>query len=321
MGKLAGACAAMLAVVIFLVAAAAQTFVQTFSGGEGAPSATAKAEIPAEYLALYQYAATVCPGLDWAVLAAVGKIESNHGQANMPGVRSGENNKGAGGPMQFLQPTFDEVIARHTLPPGGQTPPSRYDPHDAIYAAAFYLCDSGARDGDLRRALFAYNHNETYVHNVLETATTYRARPPVGELKTEWPIERATIPDPTRDGGFITPRTNAVIRVLKAQGMASGGAACWDPHSWNPSSDHPKGKACDVFFQPDNPADVERGWGVANWLIARQAHFGVRYLIWQGQYWSAENPTWVPYQSDVYGCPNPANVTGCHYDHIHISMY
>jgi hypothetical protein len=86
----------------------------------------------------------------------------------LPGVQSGNNSAGAGGPMQFLQATFDSVVARHPIPPGGAHPPSRYDPHGAIYAAAAYLCDSGARDGrDLRAAIFAYNHAEWYVQKVL----------------------------------------------------------------------------------------------------------------------------------------------------------
>ncbi|RSM33175.1 hydrolase Nlp/P60, partial [Amycolatopsis balhimycina DSM 5908] len=52
--------------------------------------------------------------------------------------------------------------------------PSRYNPHDAIYAAAAYLCDSGARDGrDLHAAIFAYNHAEWYVRKVLDQAEKY----------------------------------------------------------------------------------------------------------------------------------------------------
>jgi hypothetical protein len=31
--------------------------------------------------------------------------------------------------MQFLKPTFDGLIARHTIPPGGANPPSRYNEH------------------------------------------------------------------------------------------------------------------------------------------------------------------------------------------------
>lgn len=109
-----------------------------FGSGSSQPSATAPADIPADYLALYRAAAGVCPGLDWTILAAIGKIESNHGRLQAPGVTSGENGWGAGGPMQFEQPSFEGVLARHRIPPGGASPPSRYDPHDAIYAASFF---------------------------------------------------------------------------------------------------------------------------------------------------------------------------------------
>lgn len=33
--------------------------------------------------------------LDWAVLAAIGKVETNHGRLNAPGVHSGANSAGA----------------------------------------------------------------------------------------------------------------------------------------------------------------------------------------------------------------------------------
>ncbi|MFP4636550.1 MAG: hypothetical protein ACLFRD_11865, partial [Nitriliruptoraceae bacterium] len=47
----------------------------------GAPSATARADIPEAMLTLYQQAAEQrCRGLPWPVLAAVGKVESDHGR-------------------------------------------------------------------------------------------------------------------------------------------------------------------------------------------------------------------------------------------------
>ena len=143
--------AALLAVVVLLpilVLAAVQSAVTSVFGASS-PSPNALADIPADYLALYRQAAPTCPGLDWSVLAAVGKVETDHGRSPLPGVRDGENAAGAAGPMQFLAPTFAEVVARHPLPPGGALPPSRYDPHDAVHAAAHYLCDSGASTGDL----------------------------------------------------------------------------------------------------------------------------------------------------------------------------
>jgi hypothetical protein len=61
--------------------------------------------IPPAYLALYEQAANTCPSLDWSLLAAVGKVETNHGRAKMAGVLSGANSAGAEGPMQFLAST------------------------------------------------------------------------------------------------------------------------------------------------------------------------------------------------------------------------
>ncbi|MFD9735699.1 NlpC/P60 family protein [Umezawaea sp. NPDC059074] len=154
-------------------------------------------DIPPTYCALYVAAAPVCPGLDWSVLAAIGKIESDHGRLALPGVHDGENYAGAGGPMQFLAPTFASVVASHQLPPGGASPPSRYNPHDAVHAAAFYLCDSGVQRGDLRAAIFAYNHAEWYVNQVLEQATKYAQEASSGSncttIAAPNPIARAAI--------------------------------------------------------------------------------------------------------------------------------
>lgn len=282
------------------------------------PSNTAVTDIPADYLRRYQQAATVCPGLDWAVLAAIGKIESDHGRSDLPGVRSGENPYRAAGPMQIIPSTWDATLARHHIPPGGTQPPSRYNPHDAIHAAAFLLCDNGAPT-DLRGAIFAYNHSTSYVDQVLASTARYRAATPA--RASGWPAETATQPDPSVAGGTLTPRMSTLYQALSSTGATRGGATCWDPHSQNPNSDHPLGKACDISFNPTDPTDVARGWQITHQLTAAQPSYGIHYLIWQGQIWTAESTTWRPYTSTIYGCPNPNNLTGCHYDHIHISVY
>jgi len=60
-------------------------------------STAARGDIPARYLRGYQVGAKACPGLDWTVLAAIGKVESDHGRARLPGVRSATNWAGAAG--------------------------------------------------------------------------------------------------------------------------------------------------------------------------------------------------------------------------------
>jgi cell wall-associated NlpC family hydrolase len=132
-------------------------------------SGSALGDIPASMLLAYRRAATACPGLPWTVLAAIGTIESDNGQSALPGVRSGRNPAGAEGPMQFEPATFARYA--NPVPAGGADPPTPYDPVDGAYAAARLLCAHGAAGGiGLDTALFAYNHSQTYVTEVLQLA-------------------------------------------------------------------------------------------------------------------------------------------------------
>ncbi len=83
-----------IAVVISIVAAAAAVASSIFGSGSQ-PSTAAISDIPSDYLALYEQAAATCPGLNWTILAAIGKIETDHGRSTLPGVHSGANAAGA----------------------------------------------------------------------------------------------------------------------------------------------------------------------------------------------------------------------------------
>jgi membrane-bound lytic murein transglycosylase B len=144
---------------------------------EAGPSGAARADIPAAYLHLYRRAASRCPGLSWSVLAAIGKVESDHGRSRLPGVRSGWNVAGAAGPMQFGIGTgrAGNAWAGYSADFDGDGRRSVYDPGDAIPAAARYLCAAGAPQR-LDRALYAYNHSWAYVAKVKSIAARYRTR-------------------------------------------------------------------------------------------------------------------------------------------------
>jgi cell wall-associated NlpC family hydrolase len=74
--------------------------------------------------------------------------------------------------MQFEPATFAAYDL--PVPPGGASPPSPYDPTDAIYAAARMLCANGAANGaDISAAVFQYNHASWYVSEVLDLARSY----------------------------------------------------------------------------------------------------------------------------------------------------
>jgi hypothetical protein len=146
--------------------------------GQAWPGPAVRADIPPGYLALYQRAAArTCPGLAWSVLAAVGKVESDHGRARLPGVRSGANWAGAAGPMQLgVGGKAGRTWQRYRVDGNRDGRRSVYDPADATATAARYLCAHGAaRPGGLRRALFAYNHSAAYVRQVLAIARRYQA--------------------------------------------------------------------------------------------------------------------------------------------------
>jgi cell wall-associated NlpC family hydrolase len=181
--KIIGLAMGAVALVVVLAGAAAGGLVTMLGGTAAVPSTAAVASIPPAMLLLYQQAATTCPGLPWTVLAAIGTVESGNGTSTLPGVHSGSNAAGAEGPMQFEPATFAEYD--QPVPPGGATPPSPYDPTDAVYAAARLLCANGGEGAaNLPGAIFDYNHSDAYVEKVLTIAESYGAplAPTAGEV-------------------------------------------------------------------------------------------------------------------------------------------
>ena len=170
--KLAAGAAGLVLLVAVLAAGAGAGVASLLGGGDSAPSDAAMTQIPAAMLTLYEEAAATCPGLPWTVLAAIGTVESGNDASDLPGVHSGANSAGAEGPMQFEPTTF--AAYDEPVPPGGVSPPSPIDPTDAVYAAARDLCANGAANGaDLNAAVFAYDHSDTYVSEVLDLAQSY----------------------------------------------------------------------------------------------------------------------------------------------------
>jgi hypothetical protein len=141
------------------------------ASGAPVPSADAQADIPPLYLALYRQAGARF-GLDWAVLAGIGRVECDHGRDPAPSctVEGQLNSAGAGGPAQFLVSTW----RRYGISASGQGTPDMWRPADAILSMANYLRAAGA-PGDYDRAIFAYNHAWWYVAEVLAWAHRYRA--------------------------------------------------------------------------------------------------------------------------------------------------
>jgi Transglycosylase SLT domain len=150
-------------------------------------------DIPAEYVPWLQKAATKYKlgPRGFAIVAAIHEVESDFGRSPLPGVHSGTNSAGAAGPGQFLAGTW----ALYGVDANSDGWRDIYSVPDSVFATANYLRASGA-PGNWRAAIFAYNHADWYVEEVLETAAGFGAgevcqpaAAPLGELPSE-PLTR-----------------------------------------------------------------------------------------------------------------------------------
>jgi membrane-bound lytic murein transglycosylase B len=176
-----------------------------------AVTALAAPAIPPIALAAYQRAATVIDTadptchLDWSLIAAIGRVESDHGNhagsrldatgratpdiigprltgrhatLRVPDTDAGalDGDKRfdhAVGPMQFLPATWSTVGV--DADGDGRRDPEDID--DAALAAAVYLCsgpDDLSTDAGRQAAVLRYNHSASYVRTVLGVASAYQ---------------------------------------------------------------------------------------------------------------------------------------------------
>jgi hypothetical protein len=122
-------------------------------------------EIPPFLLPIYQACGTEY-GIPWEVLASINKIETGFG------TNLNVSTAGAMGWMQFL-PSSWEAFGVDANGDGKKDP---YNPVDAICAAASYLKLAGGQK-NLYDAIFAYNHADWYVQEVLLYARAYGRLP------------------------------------------------------------------------------------------------------------------------------------------------
>ncbi|WP_155858804.1 lytic transglycosylase domain-containing protein, partial [Candidatus Blastococcus massiliensis] len=171
-------------------------------------------------------------GIDWSLLAAIGRVESNHGRfggavlnpdgTSTPEIRGpaldggkfayiGDSDGGrfdrdtrydrAVGPMQFIPTTWRS----YAVDGDGDGASNPFDIDDAALASANYLCVAGGNlrtDAGQRRAVFAYNHSDEYVAQVLALARAYASGIPVDSLPLSGDT---TSPVPPPSGAYRSP--------------------------------------------------------------------------------------------------------------------
>ena len=150
-------------------------------------------KIPEQFIPIY-VAAEERYGVPWTLLAAHHRIETRFSS-----MKSLVSPAGAEGHMQFMPCTFvgwkhpscsglgkgnisktelmsPEAIKKYGgygIDANGDGIADPYDIEDAVYSAANYLSKYGAADGDIKQAVFQYNHSDEYVDKVLHYFNLY----------------------------------------------------------------------------------------------------------------------------------------------------
>jgi membrane-bound lytic murein transglycosylase B len=253
--------------------------------GDGAQvvSTASTSGIPSAALAAYQRAETVINAADkschlsWQLIAAIGRVESDHGRTNgntldskgvaRPGIygialdgsdgtsRITDTDAGqydadarfdrAIGPMQFIPSTWS-VVGVDADGDGERNP---QDIDDAALATAVYLC-SGADDlstpAGQRGAVYRYNHSSSYVDLVLSIAAAY--------LDGEF----TSVPNGTTSAGYLVPAP-----AQPAKGNGGKKHHQQQPHSGQTSSpeETPAQPTEQPSEQPTQPAVPGGGGG------------------------------------------------------------
>jgi hypothetical protein len=142
------------------------------------PRGPAIADVPRAYLRLYRAAARA-NGIDWRVLTAMGKNESDHGRSSAPGVSDGLNYaRCCAGPMQVcVVAACGNPWAAYAVDGDRDGRASPYRPADAIHTAAAIVRDlQRVFGGDPRLLLAAYNAGAGAVQR-------YKGVPPYAETR------------------------------------------------------------------------------------------------------------------------------------------
>jgi len=158
------------------------------------PSKNTNNDIPAKFIPIYK-AAEKKYGVPWYVLAAHHRVETRFST-----MKTMISPVGAEGPMQFMPCTFvgwkhpscsglgkgniskkdkenPAIIQKYGgygVDADGDGIADPFNIYDAVFSAANYLAHNGAADGNVKKAVYSYNHSNEYVKEVLHYANVYK---------------------------------------------------------------------------------------------------------------------------------------------------
>ena len=127
--------------------------------------------------------------------------------------------------------------------------------------------------------------------------------------------------DPALVDTGLTARADAVradladrFGALSLGGYAPGGVR--DGHM--EGSTHYDGRAIDIFFRPVDDANQQRGWALAQYVVAHADRLDVQTVIFDDRIWRAgRDSAWRDYRAPTGGDP----VILEHRDHVHVDVF
>ncbi|WP_164704505.1 lytic transglycosylase domain-containing protein [Blastococcus litoris] len=230
-------------------------------------------------------------GIDWSLLAGIGRVESNHGRyggavlgpdgSATPKILGpaldggqfayiGDSDNGmwdndtsydrAMGPMQFIPTTWRSYAI--DADENGVTDP--FNINDAALAAANYLCVAGGNlrtDGGQRKAVLAYNHSDEYADEVLALARAYATGMPVADLPIVGNTSGAVPPPSAFYGAPAAP--GPAIGLRDTTSSPPGQTVAYSPAPGSGGAPAAGQPAESGGGQPAQPADSGGGAGAA----------------------------------------------------------
>lgn len=355
--------AALLVVLLPILLLLPMMMISGSSSTKASVGATGISGVPQEYVAHVLKAGSICPEVTPPIIAAQLRQESGfnptasspagaQGIAQfMPGTWASAGKDGDGDGIADVFNPADAILSQGHYMCGQVT-------------AIKGLIAGGRVSGDtLELALAAYNaglgnvvvyggippftETQNYVRSIIEGAKDFTVTTGGGPAAQNADSlepgstynasglapEAASMTDPTPGAhgtAAVTPRMHQLISDVMTNypQIVLPPLYCWDAHEFNPTSDHPMGRACDIPFYGCHFGDASRtadpstgltaGNAAANWLVNNASTYGINYVIWAGQIWDSQTG-WQAYTGAAGS--DPDTCSGGHYDHIHVSVF
>jgi murein DD-endopeptidase MepM/ murein hydrolase activator NlpD len=248
--------------------------------------------IPPFLLSIYQSCGTQY-GIPWQVLASINRIETAFG------TNLNVSSAGALGWMQFMPATW-KAYGVDANNDGRKDP---YNPVDAICAAARYLKAAGY-ENDVRGAIFAYNHADWYVDEVLLYAKQYGGLPNVLVSSLTGLTEGARFPVAANARYADDISERRALKRSKPGKRSAGNAA-------EVVSSSPTRRGIDIFSREGAPVVAVNDGVITD--MGKSKKLG-RYIVLRDAYGNRFTYAQLGEVSDVYPVPKQHKLTASDFE-------